>query len=92
MSAVPDGTLSRGPSGAVRGDAVQPRAEISEDSLTGRCWVSTGMGSLDSARDDRAEVGLGCGAAWASAAFQGPRQKAGSSCLASLARRNDKVF
>ena len=31
-------------------------AKISEDSMTGRYWISTGMGSLDSAWDDRAEV------------------------------------
>jgi len=43
LSAVPDGTLSR------RGARRYWRAEteIAEDSLSGRCWVSTGMGSLD---------------------------------------------
>jgi len=41
----PYGTLSRGPPYQVRGATGQPRTEFSEDSLSGCCWVLTGMRS-----------------------------------------------
>jgi hypothetical protein len=91
---------------------------FSEDSLSGRCWISTGMGSpsaspsallgasakqgrLSTAHDRPSDAHAPLGmtererlrcSGWGIRSVSGPRQKADSSCLASLARRNDKVL